>query len=50
MAAFSGDRTFRTATRADFTGKPRSNLAAPASYYREKAPFRAQREVRGRGG
>ena len=39
MAAFSGDRTFRTATRADFTGKPRSNLAAPASYYREKAPF-----------
>jgi hypothetical protein len=39
FAEFSGDRTFRTAARADFTGKPRSKPAAPASYYREKAPF-----------
>ena len=36
---FGGDRTFRTEPRMDFTGKPRSRRAAPASYYRSKAPF-----------
>ena len=36
---FSGDRTFRTEARVDFTGKRRPFAAAPASYYREKAPF-----------
>jgi hypothetical protein len=36
---FSGDRTFRTEHRVDFTGKRRSFAAAPKAYYREKAPF-----------
>jgi hypothetical protein len=33
---FSGDRTFRTAHRVDFTGRARSTTLAPKQYYAEK--------------